>query len=301
VGKEPLRHLGAEHMEEHHRRRLWLAPLLIALLFHSGTRPWADADNPPALILAQVYHRGIDLRRYWVSEKLDGIRAYWNGKRLISRGGHAFSAPDGFTRGFPPTPLDGELWCGRGGFERLSSIVRDGSPNPAAWSDVTYMVFDLPASPARFTARLATLRRMFRTLDAPHIELIPQRRITRHEDLMQRLAEVTAAGGEGLMLHRGDSLYRPGRSRDLLKVKTYEDAEARVIGHLPGKGKYRGMLGALWVETPEGLRFRIGSGFTDAERRSPPVIGSIITYRFNGRTRNGIPRFARFLRVRHTF
>jgi len=61
------------------------------------------------------------------------------------------------------------------------------------------------------------------------------------------------------------------------------------------------MLGSLMVETPEGLRFRIGSGFTDPQRRSPPPIGAIITYRYNGKTEKGIPRFARFLRVRQTF
>lgn len=100
------------------------------------------------------------------------------------------------------------------------------------------------------------------------------------------------------MLHRGDAPYAARRSDDLLKLKPYEDAEARVLAHLPGRGKYAGLLGALLVERPDGLQFRLGGGFPDARRRKPPPVGSWVTCRYNGLTEDGVPRFARFLRVR---
>ncbi|CAM5225563.1 ATP-dependent DNA ligase [Alishewanella longhuensis] len=103
------------------------------------------------------------------------------------------------------------------------------------------------------------------------------------------------------MLHHQDARYKTGRSADLLKLKSYQDTEAIVIGYRPGKGKYQGRVGALIVRTPEGKEFAIGSGLTDVLRQTPPEIGTVITYRYNGYTNNGIPRFARFLRVRETF
>ena len=128
--------------------------------------------------------------------------------------------------------------------------------------------------------------------------LVDQFRVADHAELMARLEAVVAAGGEGLMLHHEDAPYRAGRSDDLLKVKPYLDAEARVIAHLPGQGRYAGLMGALLVEESSGRRFRLGNGFSDEERRSPPPIGSLVTFKYQGRTRHGLPRFASFLRVR---
>ena len=105
-------------------------------------------------------------------------------------------------------------------------------------------------------------------------------------------------GGEGLMLHRGDSPYRGVRSDDLIKLKTHDDAEAQVVGHLAGKGKYAGMAGTLLVQTPQGQRFKLGSGLSDALRRQPPPVGAWVTYRYRGLNDSGLPRFATFLRVR---
>lgn len=277
-----------------------LAAWLLFCVFCFFPLPPAQAagPEPPGLLLANVYHDQIDLEDYWVSEKLDGVRAYWDGRRLISRQGNVFQAPAWFTRNFPATPLDGELWMGRGTFERLSGIVRQQVPDEVAWRQVRYMVFDLPAAEGVFDQRLEQLRDLVQAVGSPYLQLVEQFRVESREELLERLNEVVAEGGEGLMLHRGSSLYQASRSDDLLKLKTYEDAEAVVVGHLPGKGKYEGMLGALLVETPEKLRFRIGTGFTDAQRANPPPIGSTVTYKYYGKTRNGIPRFASFLRVR---
>lgn len=265
----------------------------------------AVAENepaPPPLQLAQTYTPGtdpaIDPGAYWVSEKLDGVRAYWDGRRLISRGGHPINAPAWFTADFPAVPLDGELWMGRGRFAAVSGIARRLDPDDAPWREVRYMLFDLPASDATFGERLAELRRLAAASANPWLQVVEQRRVTDHAALHAMLRAVRADGGEGLMLHRDDARHGVGRSDDLLKLKPYMDAEARVVAHLPGQGKYTGMLGALLVELPDGRRFRIGTGFSDAERASPPVIGSLISFKYHGHTKTGLPRFASFLRVR---
>ncbi len=261
---------------------------------------WADAAfaEPPQLQLANVYRSDIDLADYWVSEKYDGIRACWDGSALWTRGGNRIHAPGWFIAGWPQTPIDGELWIARGQFETVSATVRDATADDAAWRRVQFMVFDLPAHPGAFNGRLVALQAMIRELSLPWVQAVPQWRVRNDNELMRQLDAIVAAGGEGLMLHRGSSLHRAGRTDDLLKLKALEDAEARVIGYLPGKGKYANMLGALQLERADGMRFNLGSGFTDAQRRNPPPLGSWVTYGFHGLTARGVPRFARFLRVR---
>lgn len=269
--------------------------LLLALLAFSTA---AIAVEPPPLLLAKTYTQGIAIRDYWVSEKLDGVRAYWDGRRLLSRRGHRFPAPAWFTEGFPSHPLDGELWLRRGAFEATLSAVRKQRPDEAQWRQLSYQVFELPGAAGSFTQRLARLERMIARVDSPYLQLIPQQRFDNEADLHSKLDEVVAGGGEGLMLHRADSPYQTGRSDALLKLKTYADAEAVVIAHLPGKGRHRGRLGALLVEMPDGKRFKIGSGFSDRERDNPPPVGARVTYKYYGLSAQGIPRFASFLRVR---
>ncbi len=254
---------------------------------------------PPALLLANRYQGGIDLTAYWVSEKFDGVRALWDGQRLISRQGHPFPAPAWFTAGFPSEPLDGELWIGRQRFEETVGIVRDHDASDEEWRRVRFLVFDLPDARGDFNHRLMRLRRLVAEARVPWLRAIEQFKVADEAELRRRLRAVVSAGGEGLMLHRGASGYHAGRGSDLLKLKPLWDAEAVVIAHLPGKGKYQGLLGALLVRDAQGHVFRIGTGFRDATRRNPPPIGSTITYRYRGLTRNGLPRFASFLRIRN--
>jgi DNA ligase-1 len=252
----------------------------------------------PELTLAKVYRPGIDLDQYLVSEKLDGVRAYWDGEKLLTRQGNTISAPTWFTADFPAHPLDGELWSGRGGFERLNGILRKKAPLDQEWRGIRYMLFELPNSPLIFSERYQQLQLLVAESANPNLGVITQYSLEDHAGLMRKLEETVTAGGEGLMLHRKDALYRSGRNSDLLKVKPYLDGEARVIGHQPGQGKYRGMLGSLLVEMPNGTRFRIGTGFSDQVRKHPPPIGSLITFKYHGLTGNGIPRFASYLRLR---
>ncbi len=258
----------------------------------------------PALLLANIYQPDINLLDYWVSEKFDGVRAYWNGVNFVSRQGNVFHAPEWFTGGLPKMALDGELWLGRGEFERLSGVVRRRSPDDPGWSGIKFMIFDLPGHAGVFDERLIfderlnRLKEIVADIETPHIQLIKQYKISDHEALMKKLDDIVEQGGEGLMLHLGSSLYKNGRSDDLLKLKKHFDAEAVVISYIPGKGKYKGMLGSMLVETADKKRFKIGTGFSDLERKNPPAIGSIITYKYFGLTKKGIPRFASFMRVR---
>ena len=256
------------------------------------------AADAPALMLANVYRPGVPLHDYWLSEKYDGLRGFWDGQQLLTRGGEVIAAPDWFTAGWPAEPMDGELWIGRGKFEAALATVRRQTPMDDAWRRVRFMVFDLPAHPGRFTDRIQACQALVRQLHRPWVQAVPQERVASHTELMARLDRVVKAGGEGLMLHRGDSFYRAERNDDLLKVKTHEDAEARVLQHLPGQGRHAGRMGALLVETPEGVRFRLGTGFTDAQRERPPAVGEWVTFRFRGVNESGVPRFASFLRVR---
>ncbi|MDP2015434.1 DNA ligase [Hydrogenophaga sp.] len=256
------------------------------------------AGDAPALMLANVYRPGVPLADYWLSEKYDGLRGFWDGQRLITRGGEVIAVPAWFTAGWPTEPMDGELWMGRRLFEETLSAVRRNTPDDDAWRRIRFMVFDLPAHPGQFTERIQAYQQLVQQLDQPWVQAVRQERVASHADLLARLDRMVKAGGEGLMLHRGDSLYRAVRSNDLLKVKTHEDAEARVLQHLPGQGRHAGRMGALLVETPDGIRFRLGTGFTDAQRESPPAVDASVTYRFRGVNESGLPRFASFLRVR---
>lgn len=275
-------------------RRSFLFTLAGAL--YAPVSAWAGP--PPALMLANVYRRGFALDDYWVSEKYDGLRGFWNGRELLTRGGERIVAPAWFTQGWPDTPLDGELWGGRGRFQQTLSTVRQQQPDDAAWRGIRFMVFDMPAHGDTFTERIPAISTAVNAIGQAWVQAVPQRRVASHSALHQLMQATVRAGGEGLMLHRGASLYAAGRSDDLLKVKPHDDAEARVVAHLPGRGHHEGRMGALLVETTQGVRFRIGSGFSDAQRLNPPPPGTWVTYRYRGLNDSGIPRFATFLRVR---
>ena len=251
----------------------------------------------PNLLLANVWNPSIDPTGWWMSEKYDGLRAYWDGRKLWSRKGNLIHAPDYFLAELPrDIALDGELWVGYGKFEETVSIVRSETPDDR-WKRVHFMVFDVPQSKGSFEQRMQFLRE---TLSEGNrfVRIVAQERCQSVTQLLAERDRVVRLGGEGLMLRQAQSAYEPGRSPTLLKVKPYDDAEATVIAHEPGKGKFAGKLGALRVRTDDGREFSIGSGFTDAERESPPPVGTVITYRFQGLTAKGLPRFAFYLRVR---
>ncbi len=262
---------------------------------------WAAPRPALALQLAREAPDDIDPAGYLVSEKLDGVRAVWDGQRLRFRSGLPVMAPQWFTSRLPALPLDGELWLGRGRFEALSGIVRRAAAIDGEWREVRYVVFDLRDADRErgpFARRAEALRTAVAQAAFAPLQAVEQRTVTDRPALRRWLDEVVRDGGEGLMLHRADAPWRSGRSEALLKLKPVHDAEAVVVAHVPGQGRHLGRLGALQVRTAEGVEFLLGTGLTDAQRERPPAVGSTVVFLHRGLTASGVPRFASFLRVR---
>ncbi len=287
------------------RLRGALAALIASLVFthlsvgqtSSANEAPATEKGDPALLLAKVWNSSIDPTGWWMSEKYDGLRGYWDGRKLWSRKGQPLQAPQDFLAELPKdVALDGELWIGHGKFEETVSTVLSQAPDER-WKKVRFMVFDAPQASGTFEER-----RKFLQVTVPEknqfVKLVTQERCKGAAHLLAERDRVVELGGEGLMLRKPESAYEAGRSPTLLKVKPHDDAEATVIAHLPGKGKFAGKLGALRVKTADGREFSLGTGFTDTQRATPPPIGTLITYRHRGLTAKGLPRFPSFLRVR---
>lgn len=262
-----------------------------------GTSPALFARSGADLLLAVNAPPKLDPSRYMVSEKLDGVRALWDGQTLKFRSGRTVNAPAWFLARLPKSALDGELWMGRGQFDAVSGAVRKTQPIDAEWRQVKYMVFEAPQGGESFARRAILLQIMARGAAWPQLQAVEQFKLPSHAALQARLKAVVADGGEGLMLHLADAPYTTGRHDALLKLKPVNDAEAVVVGHTPGKGKFEGLLGALEVKTPDGQHFKLGTGLSDLQRQNPPPIGSAVTYSYRDVTPTGKPRFASFLRV----
>jgi DNA ligase 1 len=276
---------------------------LLALIAGSTQLAATAAKTPKTaapkdlVLLAKNATSGVDPEGYLISEKLDGVRAVWDGKKLRFRSGRQIAVPAWFTEKLPKIALDGELWLGRGQFDAVSGMVRKAKPVDAEWQQLKYMVFELPQDKAKFAERAVTLKSIVQDAAFPQLVAVEQFKIANRATLQAKLDDVVQSGGEGLMLHLASSLVTVGRSDVLLKLKPVQDAEAIVVGHIAGNGKYKGMTGALDVKTISGQRIKIGTGLSDAQRKQPPVIGSTITFTYRDLTPSGKPRFASFLRV----
>jgi DNA ligase 1 len=291
IERRSCKHLRSYRGEQVERERLGQL---------STVSPAPAADTPrtaPKLLLAQPWENDMDLDGWWMSEKLDGVRAWWDGRQFLSRQGNVYYAPDWFIAGLPKVPLDGELWLDRKAFQRTVSIVRrhDRSEH---WRQISFVVFDAPGAKDAFEGRQAYLTELMRKKRLPYVRILYQQRCTGLEHLQAELTHIESLGGEGLMLREPGSQYESGRSSTLLKVKTFHDAEGRVVEHLVGRGRHAGRLGAVVVELPNGLTFSVGTGFTDAQRHNPPPVGSTITFRYQELTDRGVPRFPSFVRGR---
>ncbi|KAI8621317.1 hypothetical protein BC830DRAFT_277038 [Chytriomyces sp. MP71] len=252
----------------------------------------------PALLLADKWDEAkTDPTGWWVSEKLDGVRALWDHERgeFVSRLGNVFTAPDWFKDTMPEKEsLDGELFVGRGKFSETVSVVK--TINSPHWKKITYQVFDSPTmSKLPFEDRIARLKALYPPDQTPTVHIVAQENCKDKAHVLQLLREVEAKGGEGLMLRQPRSLYVGKRSATLLKVKSFYDAEAVVIGYEAGKGKNNGVVGSLKCRMACGKEFKVGTGLSDAERSKPPKVGVIVTYRFQELTLDGVPRFPSFV------
>lgn len=255
-----------------------------------------DAQAPP-LLLAESWDCVTDPTGWLMSEKLDGVRAYWTGTGFLSRLGNVFHAPAWFIAGLPDVPLDGELWLDRKKFQRTISIVRRQDKSDH-WKEVRFVVFDAPQLEKGFETRLEFVRECLAQNKPLYAQAHEHVACTGLDHLRRELARLEALGGEGLMLRKAGSKYESGRSSTLLKAKRFRDCEARVLGHQEGAGRHKGRLGALLVELEDGTRFAVGTGFSDAERESPPPLGSLVSVRYQELSEGGVPRFPSYLGVR---
>lgn len=251
--------------------------------------------NGPKLLLANKFEdTDIDPKGWWLSTKLDGCRALYRDNNFISRQGNIFHAPEFFKFNVPDgMECDGELWLGKQSFEKTMSIVRSFDAGDR-WQTIRYVIFDAPNHPGTFEERIIYLKSL---VLPPHVIVHPHIECGGKNELLTELKKASAAGEEGLMLRQPGSLYEGRRSNTLLKVKLFEDMEAVVRAHEPGKGRHKGRLGGLIVALDNGVEFHLGTGFSDAERNNPPPIGSRITFTYTGWTTEGKPKCTSFLRV----
>jgi len=259
------------------------------------------SDKAQRVMLAEKHTEDIDPTGYWMSEKLDGVRAYWDGSNFYSRQGIRYHAPKFFRQDLPQTPLDGELWCGRGLFEKCVSIVKKKDKNVIEedWKYITYLVFDAPSQKAQYEERIKWLQANIPSEKKTcYAAVVGIKKCTGQAHLDATMKAVLSKGGEGIMLRAARSNYEEGRTKILLKVKAFYDEEAKVIGYRPGEGRNTGVMGALECELPNKVVFHVGTGFSDAQRKKPPKKGDVITFKFQEVSKNGHPRFPVFLRVR---
>jgi DNA ligase-1 len=234
-------------------------------------------------------------RNWYMSEKLDGVRAIWTGRDFVSRNGNKFNVPDEFKQGLPDIRLDGELWIARAKFQSVVGLVRKKYPQISQWKNVKYMVFDAPEIKDVFQNRLNHLQK----LNFPnHVKVVEHKlcRSANHLDKFEN--KIVENGGEGVMLRDPLSYYENKRSDTLLKIKSHDAAEAIVVGYKDGKGKHSGQTGALICKNNKGVTFAVGT-VTNAQRDKPPQKGSKITFLHQGLTDGSKPRSPVFLAIRN--
>jgi len=275
------------------KRRQTLLVLLLVLGLNVAV--WAGPAEP---MLPQTDDGTRAIAGWLMSEKLDGVRGYWDGQQLWSKNGTLFQPPPEFVADLPPFALEGELWGGRTTFAATAAAVQRRD-DPAGWLRLRFGIFDVPQAPGPFRQRLKLAAAWFAAHPSAHAFVIAQQPVRNRGELHRELARIERLGGEGLIVRDPEALYLTGRRAEILKVKSFEDDEAVVIEHLPGQGKNAVRLGALLVELPDGTRFRIGTGFTAEQRCNPPPLGATITFKHHGRYRSGLPKFPVFLRIRH--
>lgn len=248
--------------------------------------------QPPSLFLLKTYKNDINVTGWVMSEKLDGVRAFWNGERLISRSGKIFNVPKSFTKGFPSFELDGELWSSRGEFEHIVSIVNTKNSNKR-WHKLTYNVFEVPNQDGTLLQRLEKVKPFI----SSRLKLIEQIKINSKKELKTYFDEVIKLGGEGVVVRNPNLNYYTGRTKQALKYKLFKDAECKVVSILKGTKKYKNMMGSIECEF-KGKIIKIGSGFSDSQRKKSLEIGTIVTFKYYGLTRLGNPKYPVYLRNR---
>ena len=258
------------------------------------TFAFALSASPVASLQHAKIYKDQNISGWIMSEKLDGIRGYWNGKAMVSKNGKKLFTPESFTENFPPFALDGELWSRRQNFEAIQSKVLRHS---GSWEGISYNIFEVPNAKGNFFARINRAKQWFKNHQNPYVHIIPQYTCQNTQDLDQYLDEVISNGGEGVMIKNPHLNYIAGRTSSILKVKKVHDMEGKTIAINFQNSNEK--MKSLTLELPNGIHFKLGNGFSDHQRYNPPVIGSIVTFKYYGFTKNGKPKFASFIRIRN--
>ena len=258
---------------------------------------WAVEISKPDLFLLKTYDDSKAVTGWLMSEKLDGIRGFWDGQKFLTRSGNKLNPPDWFIKNYPPFALDGELWTRQNDFKNISSIVRTKNPDKR-WKLITHNIFEVPNQQGGLLERLSILDAYLQHNPVAHLKVLKQTPIKNKPQLENFLSAVISQQGEGVVVRNPDSLYATGRLDSALKVKRYFDAECTVIKILPGKGKYLNKMGSVLCQTSAGKQLKIGSGFKDKDRANPPIIGSKITFKYYGFTGKGNYKYPVYLRIR---
>jgi len=189
--------------------------------------------------------QGEEYESFICTEKFDGIRAFFDGDNFWSKSGMPIHPPDKFYRGLrridgQKIKLDGELWLrdGRGKFQELCHLALR-SDMPSAWDNVVYMVFDMPEVLGGLESRLCEARSKVGGKICPQVEVVESTKLRSHQHLLEIFEGVLEIGGEGVVLSDPYARYTPGRFKEMLKLKKWQDDEALITGHKEGKGEVR--------------------------------------------------------------
>lgn len=250
----------------------------------------------PQLFLLKTYKDDFNTTGWVMSEKYDGVRAFWDGQKLISRSGKLFTPPPSFTKDFPSFALDGEIWSKRGDFENIVSIVNTKNSKDR-WDALKFMVFELPAQDGNLFERLEVLQRYLTRHTATKIRLIRQHKILKKEDVKVYFDARIKDGAEGIVIRNPFVEYYSGRTKYAFKYKPFIDAECKVKEILKGRGKFSSVMGAVKCDF-DGQMITIGSGFDYEDRKAPPKIGTVISFKYYGLTALGNPKYPVYLRTR---
>lgn len=236
-----------------------------------------------------------NINGWLISEKLDGIRGYWDGKNLYTKNGNRINTPNNFTKNFPPFALDGELWSKRDDFEFIQATVLDEHPSND-WNKISFNIFEVPNTQGNFQKRLHKAKLWFSQHPNKYIKIIPQKVCKDENHLLKELDKIVKLKGEGIIVKDSTQDYHTGRSPYILKVKKVQDMEGKIIGYnFRDDGK---TLKSFQVKLHNGVIFNLGGGLTDYQRKNALSIGKIVTFKYYGFTKYGKPKFASFLRVR---
>jgi DNA ligase len=296
----------------------------------------ADGSKFFQVLLAGTWDRKKDLTGYWISEKYDGARAYWNGKDFVSRKGNVFEAPDWFKKGLPDYPLDGELWLGYGKVHEGNGLLNTKDPSQAErWKDMRFLIFDAPGLDLPFEERVAFIEQNLPEGSHPYSRPVKHAKAESNAQVLALLGEVQARGGEGLVAREPGSLYENKRSMSLLKIKTFYDAEAVVVGYkMPNRkieyGSAAVRAAQLGADGVRSLRARIlvdtlpdihreesaasavavdtvllGAEFGITAQgklqKDPPRPGTVVNFKYMELSPNHVPRHPTWLGVREDY